>query len=62
MSALQDANGTANGHAVNGRDTSTYANRDQFRPSANTIEMSEYSNAAEFRQHPRRITSEIGYY
>ena len=49
-----------NGHAVNG--VETYANHDQYRPTQDTMEMSEYSNATEFRQHPRRITSEIGYY
>jgi len=51
---------------LNGVDTTTYANSDQFRTasqSPNSIEMSEYTNVDEFKlQRPRRVTSEIGYY
>jgi len=46
----------SNGHVVEAEKASVYGNNDEFSPD--TIEMSDYGNASEFRH----ATSQVGCY
>ena len=57
----------ADGETVKNGDAGTYGNAEEFSGKAREdIEMSEYTNASEFRQavtgRDKNVTSEIGFY
>ena len=54
---------TPNGDTINKDDASIYANRGEFAPTSNTIEMKQYNKEDDTEPtKPRHTTSEVGYY